>query len=223
MLLGGVLIVGIVIYFGLNLGKSGTNSVTPGTGSSQAAVANPTVDPAQGANAGPTTTPDPSLVEHNITPVAEGRPAPDFNLPAADGKNYSLSQFLGKVVLVEFFAPWCPHCQADSTIMNQVYDKYKDKIQMLMVSAHPYGLGWEEGQSNPIQMSDITWFRDNFHIQYPMLLDKAVKAGDDYGIAYFPTIYIIGKDGTVFSRILAERGNAITVERVSGELDKALK
>ncbi len=77
--------------------------------------------------------------------MAIGETAPDFTLPSADGKAYSLSQFKGKVVLLELFAPWCPHCQGDAPLFNEVYEKYKDKgVQVLAVSASPYGRNYEE-------------------------------------------------------------------------------
>jgi len=214
LLFGGLVVVGLVIWFGLNLGNSNTPTATaPTTNTNQAAS----------SNGGPTPTLIPSAVYHNITPVPRGAPAPDFNLPGVDGKTYTLSQFVGKPVLLELMAPWCPHCQEDSKILNAVWDNYKDRVQFIGVSAHPYGLGWEEGQQNPISMKDMTWFRDTFNVQYPLLLDTAVKASSDYGVEYFPTIYIIGKDGTVSTEILAESGNPITVERLSAALDAALQ
>ncbi len=53
--------------------------------------------------------------------LATGTPAPAINaLPAADGKNYSLAQYKWqKVVVLEFFAPWCPHCQNETTTLRQ--------------------------------------------------------------------------------------------------------
>ena len=46
-----------------------------------------------------------------ISSITLGSPAGDFSLPGTDGKTYSLSQFHGQPVLIEFMAPWCPHCR----------------------------------------------------------------------------------------------------------------
>jgi cytochrome c-type biogenesis protein len=172
-----------------------------------------------------------ALASHtNITPVAGGVLAPDFNLPANDGKNYTLSQFRGKTpVFIEFLAPWCPHCQEDSKIFNEVYDLYQGKnLQMLGISAHPYGRDWQDKEGNPytatpISMDDLTWFATTFNVKYPLLLDTAIKSADDYGIMYYPTVYIIDKNGNVSTMITAERDNPITVERLKGELDKVVQ
>ena len=46
--------------------------------------------------------------------VSIGDPAPDFTLPGIDGKTYKLNEQKGKVVVLEFIATWCPHCQNDA-------------------------------------------------------------------------------------------------------------
>src|SRR5438045_1698964 len=61
------------------------------------------------------------------TPLALASSAPDFNLPSFDGNTYSLCAQKGKVVVLEFMATWCPHCQADAPMMNQLDAAYKSK------------------------------------------------------------------------------------------------
>lgn len=207
LLFGGLVLVGVVIWFGLNLGGTGTTVGTPTTAAS---------------GTGSSGTGDQAPARNEIPP-APGAPAPDFNLPANDGNTYSLSQFIGKPVLLEFMAPWCPHCQGDTPIFNEVYEKYKDKVQVMGVSAHPYGRAYEQEQLVPISMADLNSFRDEFGSKYPLLLDTAVKSGDDYAIMYFPTVFIIDKNGLVAEQINAERDNPITVERLSIALDKVLQ
>jgi len=184
----------------------------------------------------PTATTDPSLPN----PLPVGAVAPDFSLPSPDGQTYSLSQYKGKVVMLELFAPWCPHCQDDAPILNATYEKYKDKgVQFLAVSASPWSHTLEDDRAaqktpTPISMDDVTWFRDTFKVPFPILFDKDVKVAEQYGLAFYPTIYVIGKDGKVVSEpaggYVWENGNPVStrsepvsVEFLSKALDEALK
>src|SRR6185437_5846933 len=129
-----------------------------------------------------------------------GTPAPAIAaLPAATGQSYSLAQYKGqKVVVLEFFAPWCPHCQNETATLKQLQQKYGAKgVQVLSVSASPYGRSYESGDQTPISMSDIQWFSKTFGLNYPALFDPSLKAGNAYGVQAFPTIYVVNKQGVI--------------------------
>ncbi len=196
-----------------------TSATVVAGGGSSTAVAQPVNDPNQ------------------RNPIPNGNPAPDFSLPGTDGKTYTLSQNLGKVVMLEFMAPWCPHCQADAPIFNGVYNKYKDKgVQAFGISATPWDRNTETRRAadqtpTPIAMDDLLWFHTTFKVPYPLLFDQpkagaspdnSLKEANEYGILYYPTIYIIGKDGTVHDSMITEPGNPLSDERISAALDKAL-
>ena len=131
--------------------------------------------------------------------LANGTTAPAIaTLPASDGKSYSLAQYKGKVVVLEFYAPWCPHCQNETTALKQLQQEYGAKgVQVLSVSASPYGRNYEAGDQTAISMSDIQWFSSNFHLNYPALFDPSLKAGTDYKVTGFPTLYIVNKQGVI--------------------------
>lgn len=56
-----------------------------------------------------------------------GTAAPDFTLPTLAGKKFSLSQLKGKVVVLDFWASWCPDCRRDAPNVVRLYREYKDK------------------------------------------------------------------------------------------------
>ncbi|HMA35087.1 MAG TPA: TlpA disulfide reductase family protein [Chloroflexia bacterium] len=174
--------------------------------------------------AGTSPTPDPNgsttRPAGQRTPLPINVAAPDFTLPAADGKTYSLSQFKGNVVLLEFMAPWCPHCQDDSAILDQLYTNYQGKkVQLVSVSASPYGRNYENGDDTPISMDDIIWFQQNFKVPFPMLFDQNVTQADVYGINHYPTIFVLDVRGVINS----EPDTPLTLEQLSAALDQALK
>lgn len=152
--------------------------------------------------------------------LAVGTTAPAIGpLPAADGKTYSLAQYKGeKVVVLEFFAPWCPHCQNETTVLKQLQEQYGDKVQVLAVSASPYGRNYEQGDQSAISMSDIQWFSTTFGLNYPSLFDPSLKAGQAYGIQQFPTQYIVNKQGVITYRGSGEMSYASLQQQVNQAL-----
>ena len=212
----GVLVVGFVVWSA----QSGTNQATP-TGQS---AANNSGNPS-GNTGAPPAAPSP-------TPLPIGSVAPAFSLPGADGKTHSLADYKGKVVLLEFFAPWCPHCQDDAPMLNNVAAHFKDNpnVQLLAISASPRG---RDGES-PITMEDITWFRDEFKVNFPILFDKELVTAETYSILFYPTVYIVGKDGNIASepagfftwqngKPVSSRDQPFTQENLISEIEKYLK
>lgn len=150
-------------------------------------------------------------------PLAPGTAAPDFTLTGTDGKSYSLKDFRGKVVLLEFLATWCPHCQDDAAMMNLITNAYKDRgVQTIGVNASPRG---HDGTS-AVAMSDLEWFRDTFKVTYPLLFDAQASIGRDlYGVQSYPTIYVIDRNGLVNG----EPDNPPDQQLIVNALDQALK
>jgi peroxiredoxin len=137
---------------------------------------------------------DPNANLSGNSPVSAREAAPDFSLPGVDGKTYSLSAQLGKVVVLEFIATWCPHCQNDAPMMNKLYDTYKSKnVQVFAINATPNG----HDHSSPARMSDLQWFRDTYGVTFPLLFDAQLKSANDYGVYFYPYIYIVDQQGKV--------------------------
>ena len=173
----------------------------------------------------------PNVPTADTTPLPVGAVAPDFKFPAADGKEYALSDFKGKVVLAEFFAPWCPHCRDDAPMFNQVAEKFKGQdVQVLAIRASPDN----KDRNGPISMNDITWFRDTYKVTFPMLFDKDLTATKDYGIMFYPTVYMIDKTGKIASqpagyftwengKPVSKREQELTADNLSKEIERLLK
>jgi cytochrome c-type biogenesis protein len=126
----------------------------------------------------------------------------NFTLKDLNNTPVELSSFKGqKSVFLEFFAVWCPHCQAESSIIDSLYSQnYTKNIQFLQVQASQYGRNYESSggtDTSPATISDLEWFRDNFHVQYPILQDASITTANKYGVTGYPTIFVINKAGHV--------------------------
>jgi peroxiredoxin len=69
------------------------------------------------------------------TVIEEGQEVPGFSFTTTEGKSYSMKDLKGKVVLLNFFATWCPTCMKEMpALQKQVWDKYKSSDEFFMVS-----------------------------------------------------------------------------------------
>jgi len=122
--------------------------------------------------------------EHKPSGLSKGKPAPDFTLKTLDGKKISLSDLKGKVVLVNFWATWCPPCREEMPLFERVYRKYKDKgFEILAIST--------DSSVDPIKK-----FVKEFKVSFPVLLDDG-KVSNLYSIQGLPTSFLIDREGKV--------------------------
>ena len=114
-----------------------------------------------------------------------GTLAEDFRLADLDGKPQSLSQYRGKVVLVNFWATWCKPCTTEMPAMQATYEKLKDKgFVVLAVN----------------ELEDDAKVRD--HIKqhghtFPVLMDRDNKVANQFGVFGLPVSVFIDEQGVV--------------------------
>jgi thiol-disulfide isomerase/thioredoxin len=105
----------------------------------------------------------------------------DFTLVSLDNEEITLSDLKGKVVLVDFWATWCPPCVQSIPVFSKLYNKYHDKGFMAL------GISRED-------RSILENYRDKIGIPYPILIDDK-KITMQYGVKAIPTIIIFDKSG----------------------------
>jgi len=114
------------------------------------------------------------------------KPAPDFTLQDLDGNSVSLDDFKGKVVILDFWATWCPPCIKEIPDFIQLYDQYKDKgFVMLGISLDQAGI------------SVVKSFAQKFKINYPILMNDGRVDKAYGGITYIPTTFVIDPAGNI--------------------------
>jgi len=136
------------------------------------------------------------LVDQRQQIAAQSRPAaengtreraPDFQLTASDGKEIRLEDLRGKVVLLNFWATWCPPCKAEMPDLNALHQQYGAEHDFLVL-----GVNDEENAA------DVAAFAQQQHIAFPLLIDPDGRVIEDlFDVRYLPTSYIIDRDGNI--------------------------
>jgi len=123
-------------------------------------------------------------------PAAPGEPAPDFDLALLSGSRTTLASHAGQVLLVDFWATWCPPCVKEVPELNAIYARYaEDGVSVLAVAIDP---------TEHDKLED--WVREN-GVQYPIGLGT-LELAQEYGAFQFPYHLLIGPDGTILERLL---------------------
>jgi cytochrome c-type biogenesis protein len=121
--------------------------------------------------------------------------APDFTLPIVDangltGQSLTLSSFRGKVVLLEFMEPWCPHCQHMTSVLDPLYARYSGNTSdVVFISV--------AGPWNGASASDTANFIKQYGTNWPFVFDSSGTIMSTYGVNSTPTFFVVGKDGTI--------------------------
>jgi thiol-disulfide isomerase/thioredoxin len=136
-----------------------------------------------------------------------GRPAPAFTLPDVNGRQVSLNQFKGKVVLLDFWATWCGPCRMTMPLLENLQKEYPDKMVLLAVNLQE---SREEVQKY-LQAQ-------NLHSQ--VLLDEEGRVGETYGTASIPMQVLIDKGGIV--RYIQIGFSERTIKTLREEIGKLL-
>ncbi len=116
----------------------------------------------------------------------------DFTLSDLNGNSFTLSNNLGKPILLCFFLSTCPHCANEVPHLNAVYNKYKDSHNLLVI-----GIG--VGSS-----SNISEFAETHDIQYPVLVDQSQKVADLYNVRSVPHNVFINQRGKIVREEIGE-------------------
>jgi peroxiredoxin len=144
------------------------------------------------------------------------RRAPDFALPDYQGKQASLADFRGRVVLLQFFQTGCPVCQRQAPILEELYRKYKDRGLVVIGVSHDTG-GAEA----------VKQFAQRFDLTYFLLLGDLEIAVRYIGITPqvsrfdVPRYFLINRDGYIVRDIDATVDKELSRDE-KGELEKAV-
>ena len=116
-----------------------------------------------------------------------GAPAPDFALKSISGKNYRLSEYRGRVVLLSFGASWCGECRAQLETLSELQQRYAGSgLEMLVVSLDR-------------DMDEVEDMARALDIGFPALHDAGGAVGENYAVRKLPYVVLIDQEGVVRS------------------------
>jgi len=128
----------------------------------------------------------PTLTE--VTPYD----APAFTLNDLTGQPVSLSDYKGKVVLVNFWGTWCDPCKEETPALERAYQQLKDE-GLVIVGVDL--LNSERSMNRGLD--EVKAFAALYGVSYPMVLDESGSVAQAYAIAPIPTSYFIDQQGKV--------------------------
>lgn len=142
------------------------------------------------------------------TPVASatGNAAPDFTVTSIDGKKLSLSDYKGKVVLLDFWATWCTPCRAEIPAFVEMQQKYGAQgFQVVGISM--------DDDAGPVKK-----FYEEFKMNYPVAVGDDKLAQSFGGVLGLPVNFVIDRDGRIVKKFLGATDVTVIEKEVSDQL-----
>jgi len=121
----------------------------------------------------------------SIASARVGATAPDFALQGLDGKPVALKDLRGKVVVLNFWATWCPPCRAEMAALNQMQQDLADRGLVVL------GVNQMEAPQT------VQRFMQQQGLRFPIALDSLGSASQAYRVSALPTTYFIDRNGII--------------------------
>ena len=128
-----------------------------------------------------------------LTPITGKPSAPDFHLNDADGNTHRLSDYRERVVIVNFWATWCPPCRAEMPSMQRAWEQLQaEGIMMLAIN-----VGEDE--------DTIFQFTASYPVDFPLLMDLDSKVTGAWPVRGLPTTFVVDTQGRLVYRAIGGR------------------
>ncbi len=134
-------------------------------------------------------------LSHELTRLSEPNDAPDFRLADMDGKEYVLESYRGKVVMLNFWATWCPPCRRELPSMEALHQTFKDEPFAILAINE-----WET-------QDHVFAFMGQLPVEpsFPILFDSDSVVAQNFGVKGLPTTLLLDTNGKIVYRAVGGR------------------
>ncbi len=116
--------------------------------------------------------------------------APDLTLKELGGGSISLKELRGKIIVLNFFATWCPHCQREAPSMAKLHEEFRNTDLVLLKVA------------TKEKENDLRKHKNEFNIAFPILMDDDASCANRYGVWNRPATFLINREGKIVGRLV---------------------
>lgn len=195
---GGVLLIfmGVMMLTGWMNGITGYLSNYGGTSAPPATTQSiPQENGVSQEEAQPAMTSEPETTERKKVP------APDFTLTDQYGNRHTLSEYRGKVVLLNFWMTWCGPCREEMPDLQSIYKGYGENQGEVVI----LGIANPKTEAAPFNQDksipEITAFLSANGFTYPSVMDVTGEIFENYGVTSYPTTFMIDKNGDIYGYV----------------------
>lgn len=142
------------------------------------------------------------------TAALAAQPAPDFTLESLNGRQISLAQYRGQVVLVNVWTTWCPSCVRETPTLVRLYNTYRERGFVIL----------SVNDTSQDARAKVEAFARDQGMTFPILLDKTSMVGQQYGTRLIPSSYLIDPDGKIIYTHVGELDEAQIGEQITALL-----
>lgn len=147
--------------------------------------------------------------EKGQTIVFSDKKAADFNLKTLDGKTVKLSDYRGKIVIIDFWATWCPPCRKGIPDLISLQEEFQKELVVIGISLD---------QQNTIK--DLNPFIERYKINYPVVLGDEKVVKDYGGINAIPTSFVVDQKGNIVDKHVGLVPKSVYTDKIKSLLKK---
>jgi peroxiredoxin len=114
--------------------------------------------------------------------------APDFTLQTVDGESVKLSSYIGRPIILNFWASWCSPCKSQMPMYQEKYDAYQDDIVFLAVALI-------DGSEETVESAKAYMEKSGY--TFPIYFDMSNQVNEVYGVNSIPATFFIAPDGVI--------------------------